>query len=229
MMSRVLATVLGIVSFFALATAPASAATVTLTFDGVTNTCGACGPGFPSSIMESGYTIGGSPSNQTGGGSVHLDGGGTSFSNFVSISAPTRFAVNSLDVTGYASHFLSSTDTPLAYDNVLFEGFRNGIMVASSVFSTGITGGLFNVALGGLFSNLDMFSVTQTGPSAAEFAFNRGSYCANVPCSHVDIDNVTFATPAAIAIAAVPLPAMAPALAGSLALLGLFGWKRRSA
>lgn len=222
MFTRIIAATFGLLSLAFMSIAPAHASTVTLTFDGVTNGCGVCGPGFPASITEQGYTISGSPSTIGGPGSVHLDDGGSSFSNTVSFSGPSSFAVTSVDVTGYGSHFGFDTRSgfsSLAYNNVLFQGFRNGALVANGIFSTGIVGGLFNVTFGNLFSNLDMFSISQTGPSAAEKA--GGAYCNNAPCAHVDIDNVTLT-------AAIPLPAMAPALAGVLALMGMFGWKRRA-
>ena len=123
MFSKFVAAAFGLFSLASVSVAPAHASTVTLTFDGVTNTCGACGPGFPASIMEQGYTISGSPAVHGGSGSVHLDDGGSSFSNTVSFSGPSSFDVNSLDVIGNGSKFLSGSYTPLAYNNVTFQGF----------------------------------------------------------------------------------------------------------
>lgn len=216
---RLVAALIGLFTLGLVFATSVSASTVTLNFNGVTNSCGACGPGFPTSIVEQGYTISGSPSTLVGG-SVHLDDAGTSFSNFVSISATNLFSVSALDVTGYTSKFLDGNGAPLAFGNVLFQGFRNGVQVASSVFSTGVTGGLFHTMLGPQFSNLNLFRITQQGPSATDFAVNRGSYCSDYPCGHVDIDNVTL-------VSAVPLPAMDSALVAGLAMLGLFGYRRR--
>jgi len=222
MFSKFATAILFPLSLMIFALAPAHASTVTLNFDNISNSCGVCGPGFPTSIVEQGYTIGGSPADHSGSGSVHLDDGGTSFSNFVTISNTAQFAVASLRVIGYGSNFLDGNDRALAFNNVLFQGFRKGALVTSSVFSTGIVGGIFDVSLGNLFSNLDTFKITQTGPPATDFQLNRGSYCATAPCDHVDIDNVTL-------ISAVPLPAMAPGFFGILGLMGFYGRKRKIA
>ncbi len=209
--------------FLAMAGA-AHASTVTLTFDGVANPCGVCPPDFPESVVESGYTISGYPGHPgfSGSGYVHLDDGGSPFSDFVSFTGPSRFNVVQLDLFGLGSELLTPVD-PMATDytrtpylNVVFKGFRDGGIVAQTFFSTGATPQSFlGLTLGNLFTNLDKFVISVVSPALAP-----GQFCSDYPCGHVNVDNVVLAS-------VVPLPATVAMMGGALALMGMFGMRRR--
>lgn len=180
---------------------------VTLTFDDVSGGQSGCdfAGGNPDTIVERGFTISGCPEYHSLVGAVHLDDTGTTFGNSVTISTNRLFDAISLDVYGYGSIFLApdndGNDHSLAYNNVLFEGFINGVVVSTQHFSTGITGGLFSVFFESGFIGIDALTISQRLPSAAEFAAYPHSYCGDAPCNHIDIDNLV------VSISPVPLPA----------------------
>lgn len=202
----------------------AAAATATLTFDavksGLNNTCDATDTPNPAYLgntyVEQGFfadMVGPnlvSPCPLYWGipGTIHLDDEGTPIGNSVAFSSGGRFTVHALDVIsgGIQSPIFdpaTGTYNFNAYDNVLFQGFRNGQLVASLAYSTGATAGtIWNVTFGAAFANLDQFIVTQVKPNASTF-------CS--PCGHVHLDNLQ--------ISPIPLPAALWLM--SAALLGV--------
>lgn len=143
---------------------------------------------------------------------AHLDNPGDGhFTDRLIFSFGPRFSLQSLDILPLG--FECFLDVCPGYDNVIITGFRNGAVVAESVFSMGFLPSLF--AGGQAFSNLDRLMVsTVDGPG--DYRFGN---------THFEIDNVTLTA----APAPVPLPASLPLLGLGLAVLGLRRLTRRAA
>lgn len=186
--------------------AEASAATVTLTFDGVPS---AGGTG-PATIVESGYTISGTPDSYVTPGTVHLDDSGTGLNSWVGISGPVPFNPIQVDVTGLTGGL------GVTYDNVYFEGYQGGGLVATQVYASPQDGTTVAVTFGSGFTNLDslVIGVVRPDPSLLDLG---DPFCA--PCGHVNIDNLV--------LAPVPLPASGVLLLAGLTALGVRRMTRR--
>ncbi|PKP66894.1 MAG: hypothetical protein CVT83_09075 [Alphaproteobacteria bacterium HGW-Alphaproteobacteria-5] len=126
-----------------LAASPAAAAT--LTFDGVPEGGGAnCFGGGPESVAEGGFTISNCPGYWIAPGNIHLNDGGSAFSGSVEFSAPVPFRAESVTILGFGSAFTDQeTWEPVAYENVLFEGFRDGALVMTYTDDAPLTGRYF--------------------------------------------------------------------------------------
>ncbi|KFI32858.1 hypothetical protein CG51_19770 [Haematobacter missouriensis] len=157
-------------------------------------------------------------------GALHLDDSGTSLTGGVNVTTGGQFHALGMSVVGYrqASYVFGADGWemhPVPYDNIAVEGFRNGLSVAYTRFSTGLTGGAFNFAFGGDFRGIDMLRVAAIGPWG-QSVDGQPIECGDTPCGHVDLDSLT--------IAPIPLPAgLALALGGMGALAGMRLLRRR--
>jgi hypothetical protein len=159
--------------------------------------------------------------------SAHLDDGGTGLASMIAftLSGGGLFNTVSFDLSSAGFNYHVCPDNTLqncitqTYANVQLTGYRNGSLVASTLFDMSLSNGL--ISPGSLFRNLDTF-IIGFGPFPFEGTLANGNVaeCTDTPCSHYDIDNVT--------LSAVPLPA-----AGGLMLAALAGiaatTRRRSA
>lgn len=201
-------------------------AATTLTFDDIPGWQG--GPA-PLVWQEGGATVS-ADANSDGvvwyslPGAVHLDDSGTSLTGGVDVTAGRQFHAMGMSVVGYpqASYVVTPEEwdmRPVPYDNIAVEGFRNGLSVAYTRFSTGLTGGAFSFAFGGDFRGIDMLRIAAIGPWG-QSVDGQPIECGDAPCGHVDLDSLT--------IAPVPLPAgLALALGGMGALAGMRLLRRR--
>lgn len=198
---------------------PQTALANTMTFDSLED---GAGPGTLQPYIEDGIsaTASGGTLGYMVPGSLHLDDSGTPFANRVSFTMAGLFDFISLDLLGLGSSY--EIDGILsAYDNVLFEGFRGGLQVATLLFSTGTinpeTFVITNASLGGGFVGLDEFRITNLQPTLIDDTHQ----CRDQPCGHVSVDNLT--------LSPVPVPAALPMLLGGIGLLGVIGLRRRRA
>ncbi len=133
----------------------AQAATITITLP-LEPPLGVGPYGGADSYVEQGVTVSGHPGKFGSGTGIHLDDGGTSYSNYIGFSYARTFDAVSVDIQGLgqALFVVNSGQSglnwlPIAYNNVLFQGFIGGVLTATQSYSTGIVPGLMNaVALG---------------------------------------------------------------------------------
>lgn len=178
-----------------------------MTFSGLGN---GSGPGTTQPYVENGIsatTPGSGTLGYAGGpGAAHLDDSGTSFASTIAFTMASPFDFVSLDLMGFGTSYTNGTDN-IAYDNVLFEGYRGGTLVAQKTFSTGITSGTFDITsadLGAGFVDLEEFRIASVQPSSLKPDFSCGA-----PCGHFSVDNLTLST---TPLRPVPLPAALPML-----------------
>ncbi len=191
----------------------------TLTFDGVPqgNLC----PPNPESIVESGFTISNCPGWFTEPGEIHLDDGGSSFQNSVGFSSSLSFDATSVAIQGLDWNFFDDLSNELVpYDNLLFEGFQDGTLVASQSYSTFSLdlNEIATVLFGSDFSFLDSLMITQVFPSADDLLRFPLASCMTVPCAHVSLKEITLST--------IPLPPALPLLLTAFAIVGCVRWRR---
>ena len=208
-----------------------SASALTLTFDDIPTADPA-----PEIAVEQGVTIAGMP-RSLGGGTIHLDDGGSFGPSRVTFSAGGRFDAVSLQVLGFPPQLFDMpedgwSEVWLGYDNVLVEGFRGTARVAlrrdMTVDETGTA--WRTLTLGDAFRGIDLLAVSAPVPGFDDLP--ETAYCAQVPCGQFSIDNLVLEGTAAGAgteLATVPLPLGLPLLGAALSALGLAGLSRRRA
>ena len=228
-------------AFAALALAatalPAAARTVTLTFDSVPryeDVYEDLEDGVLTPVVEKGFHIRnadgmGAATNlayYNAAGTIHLDDSGTDFARAVSFDAGgLRFSALSSVVIGLGQEAFIINDEgetvgPVPYDNLRFEGFRDGALVATSDRSTGAAGGVFTFLLGADFADLDRLTITNIGPFG-QYWEGHELDCMDAPCGHVNLDSLT------LDVAAVPLPAALPLAVAGLGALATLRRRRR--
>jgi hypothetical protein len=193
---------------------------VVLTFDGVPNGEIGCPPN-PTSIVESGFTISNCPGWFIEPGEIHLDDGGSSFQDSVGFSSSRPFDAISVAIQGLGSSFLDlDSDELVPYDNVLFEGFQDGTLVASQSYSTFSLDVLQidAVLFGSDFALLDLLIIRQVLPGADDFLRFPNAECFDSPCAHVSLKEIT--------VSPIPLPPGLPLLLTALAIVGHVRWRR---
>jgi hypothetical protein len=160
-------------------------------------------------------------------GRMHIDDSGSGIAHTVVFRASAPFNFVSLDVLGlgsqYFRYFPGDDDDDesipyeenLAYDNVLLEGFRDGMVVGSELFSTGTN--LSQLTIAGLeeFKHLTSLQVSALWPPFTGTKDGVLYYCNDAPCGHFNIDNVR--------LDVVPLPPALPLLIGAAGLLLIAG------
>lgn len=197
-----------------------SAEALTLTFDGIPE---GGGEPQPTTIVESGVTISvGSWSDGVTWWSVpdaiHLDDSGTSFTDEVTFETEREFRALSLRLIGMSmSSYVLIDDEPIPvpYDNVLLTGYRDGTLLATARFTTGLDSGIVDYTFGPDFAGLDLLRITNIRPEGT-FWEGYPIQCDDAPCGHFSVDDLT--------IAPVPLP---PALPLGVAALGMLALARR--
>lgn len=207
---------------------PAIAAPITIDFEGIRDFGGAHGPSLSTEDgveieLSDGFDLLGEP--EFGGGTVHLDDFGTSYSRWVELRFPRLAEVISLDILGLGidSWFYELDDdgfeveVPFAYENVRIEGGGTA-GAASRTFSSGTLPGWTTLLLGPDFAAVDWLRVTALGPESDPATFAFGSFDCSAPCAHFEVDNVTFAL---LPPSVVPVPPALPALAAGLGALAL--------
>ena len=213
---------------------PATAAGVTIGFDGITDFGGVHGPGLSVEQgveieLSDGFDLEGEPAFSSG--VVHLDDFGTGYSRWVELRFPDLAHVTSLDVNGLGidSWYYpedGGEPVPFAYDNMLIEGGA-GSVLASLLVSTGLQDGWTTLNLDEIFAAVTWLRITAVSPSRAEVAGYADWEC-SAPCAHFEVDNVTFSSLASQGLTPVPLPASMPALGAGLGLLMLMRRRRRA-
>jgi len=191
-----------------LAVGEAAASNVTLTFDTVPDFFAVDPTLVPETYFEKGYAVSGFPVSYQTLGTIHLDDSGTSINSSVDIAGFSRFDAYSIDITGLGGGL------GITYDNVVFEGFRDGSLVASQIYASPQDGSTSNVDFYIDFNNLDSLSIGVIRPDPALLILGDPN-CA--PCGHINIDNLE--------VAAVPLPASGLLLVSGLLMMG----RRRAA
>ncbi len=202
-----------VVAALILAPSVSFGSTVTLTFDDLPSG----GDTGPREIVEKGVTIGGYSSSFESK-SVHIDDGGTSWSDYVDFSTGAKFDILSVDILGLGQE-LYRNDTPKRFKNVLFEGFRNGMLVRSWAFSTGLRKKTFTRKFGGRFIDLDLFKISAN----RNYSKSPRAHCIDSPCGHFSVDNVVVRKQEP---SPVPLPGSLPMLAVGFAGFGIWARKR---
>ena len=152
--------------------------------------------------------------------SAHMNSSGTGFPQLLRFTIPgTSFNATSFDIIPYNEVFSfvlpDGTIVPGTYENVRVRGFRDTTLVAEQTFFMGTLPSTY-------YFGSDFTALTSLVIFALEPQLPRGSFiCANSPCSHFNIDNVT------LNVSAVPLPAALPLFASVLAGGGLIAWRRK--
>lgn len=208
-----------LVSAALIALSPIAANGATLTFDGVPEGGIGCPPN-PSSVVENGFVISNCPGYFIEPGEIHLDDGGTGFMSSVSFSASLPFDAESVAIQGLDWNFVDfDSNEPVPYDNVLFQGFRNGTLHASQSYSTFFldTFEINTILFNAQFALLDLLTITQIFPSADVFLQFPDAFCVNVPCAHISLKEITL-TP-------VPLPSGLMLILTALAMGCCFRWR----
>lgn len=141
-------------------------------------------------------------------GMAHLDDSGTDVADRITFAMSGRFDAQSFDIAPLTSDYTLG-GVPAAYDNVLVQGWRDGVLVAQDLFAMGT--GPWIYRFGADFSGLDQLVIGAVTPGAGD-----PGLCFAAPCAHFDIDNISL-TP----VAPVPLPAGLPLLLAGLAPLAL--------
>lgn len=220
-MNRRILNLFAAVTLLALS-APAAHATL-LTFDSVPAGGAGCWSS-PDSVVESGFTISNCPGYFIEPGEIHLNDGGSGFSSFVDFSYDTAFDAVSIMIENLGiSWFIDyNAGVSIPYDNVVFSGYRDGVLVASQSYSSFALGilGTATVLFDSDFLGLDMLRVAQVLPSAAERQQHPGAFCFEPPCGQVSLMEGT--------LMPVPVPAALPLFAGAFGVLG-FAVRRRRA
>jgi hypothetical protein len=145
---------------------------------------------------------------------AHIDDGGSSFASGISFVTGGLFEATSFDIHALTSSYCSDWDTcGVPFDNVVVEGWRDGMKVAKEAFSMGADWSVSTYLFGSAFDLLDRLViragwVPMGGPD---------SFCMDSPCAHFDIDNVTLQAATNPSVSAVPLP---PAIVLMLSAIG---------
>lgn len=205
--------------------ATSSGSAATLTFGGVPNGEAGCGlGGNPESIVESGFTISNCPGWFVAPGQIHLDDGGSPFQDHVDFSTAGLFEAESVTIIGRGTAFFDvGLNDLVPYDNVLFEGFRDGGLVASQSFSTfGLMGVPATVLFDPEFALLDLLRITQVLPGPDDFARFPNAECVDFPCGHVDLEQIVLNE-----ITPIPLPAPFGPLVIAIVITASIGRRRR--
>ena len=157
-------------------------------------------------------------------GAVHLDDGGTSFARQITFTMNRRFNAIAFDLIPTNFNYLICDSEELegcvteTFDNVMLQGFRNGILVGLSIFDMSLNSG--HLSFGSLLRNLDSLVIGFAPlPFDGTLPDGRFAVCIESPCSHFNIDNIT--------LAAVPLPAPGLLLVAVLTIGGLGALSRR--
>ena len=177
---------------FVLFVTTESVGAATMTFTGLSSSGGSGGPFIEDGITAQGniFGVGSFDTVDT----AHMDTGGAPFPSAITFTMDRAFHAVSFDILPLPS-FLCSTASPtvcgLEHDNVVVQGFDDGGLVASDSFWMGDSANtyLFSSA----FRNLTSLRISIVLPPIDDTVF-----CADNPCSHMNIDNVT--------LTAVPLP-----------------------
>jgi hypothetical protein len=121
-------------------------------------------------------------------GSLHLDDGGTSFAISVIFTMASRFTPVGFDVLALNYHYCpAGIDPPCTtpYENVLVQGFRDGVKVFEDSFSAGSSGSVSTYSFSAI-APLDSFSITALKPDFAAL----GGMCTDSPCGHFNVVGV---------------------------------------
>lgn len=156
------------------------------------------------------------------GGVLHMDDGGTSASRHVTFTMGKRFRAVSFQVPWSSfNSFICNDETgeceQFTSNNLLIEGFRGGKSVISQWINTDdVAPNSFQFSRA--FTGLTSIRLWLLGPQL----LNRPGYtsfCADNPCSHFNLDNVT--------LSPVPVPAGLPLVGSAIAMLGFLGVRAR--
>ncbi|USG61470.1 VPLPA-CTERM sorting domain-containing protein [Sneathiella marina] len=150
-------------------------------------------------------------------GTAHMDDRATAFASEIVFTMAGRFDAYSFDffpILGgaglYKCDIGPSNCNTIEYQDVKLSGERDGIAVATTLFSSGDLPNTYE--LGSAFSNLDKFTISLLSAIEGEIG-DKYFGCLSITCTHWDIDNVT--------LSAVPLPAALPLFGAGLLVLGL--------
>lgn len=197
----------------ALALSAGAAHSATLTFDAVEPTDGA-------SWTEQGFF--GNVEYYFGGGHGEINGPIGAKASAATIARNDLFSISTIDITGIGGFNVdgSGDDLPsrVAYDNLVFSGYRGADLVASASMFTGAVWNSFTYTFDATFAAIDRLVIWTpydvTGPN--------GEYCFD--CSTIQFDNLEYRL--VDAPAPVPLPASALLLLTGLAGAGLLRRRR---
>jgi hypothetical protein len=220
---------------------PRDAGAATMTFSGIHEGCGAPLEVFQGHIEDNIVaTPLGFGTLATAGtpGVAHMDDGGTGCTGMVDFELfalagllpdgtafsfdRRRFDASSVEMRPFATAFCAPTRSEDeffcgdGYDNVRWQGFRDGSLIASDTFFVG-TGAPYTYVFGDLFRDLTSLRLTALPP------FVEGGRCDDSPCGHFEIDNLVLA---AVNLTPVPLPGALVLLMSGLLGLGSMRWRR---
>jgi hypothetical protein len=213
---------------------PREAAAATMTFTNIHGSCGAPMDVFQGHVEDNivatppGF---GTLAAAGGPGVAHMDDGGTGCAGMVDFELfalagllpdgtafsfdRRRFDAVSVQLRPFATAFCApgrGEDEFFcgdAYDNVRWEGFRDGSLIATDTFFVG-TGAPYTYVFGDLFRDLSSLRLTAMPPLV------DGGRCDDSPCGHFEIDDLMLA---AVSLTPVPLPgALVLLLSGVLGL-----------
>lgn len=148
---------------------------------------------------------------------AHMDDSGTSFSSRLRFETGGLFDAVSFDLFPiFPTQFCPLTGcdgTSPIFDNMLVRGFRNGTEVARTAFFMGVAPNTFT--FDDTFLRIDSLMISLVFPSPTSTV----GECVDVPCTHLDIDNVV--------LRPVPLPASLSLLGAALLAAGGLGLSAR--
>ncbi|GLQ07271.1 hypothetical protein GCM10007924_24920 [Sneathiella chinensis] len=201
--------------FLLSALLPASATAATMTFSGLTSEHDVW--------TEDGITatgLDGATASVLRGEVGHLDDGSTQFATTIEFTMAGDFSANAFDLIPLGQSAIDCNPdlrscafpfTDAVWDNVVVEGWKDGVLVASDSFWMGETASTYS--FDSSFSLLDTLLIKNLRlPEGADF------YCLIDYCSHFNIDNVQ--------LTVVPLPAALPLFASGAVGLWVFLFRR---
>jgi hypothetical protein len=151
-------------------------------------------------------------------GTSHLDDSGAPFPRSITFTMPgLSFDAAGVDIFGARTAYCANAEETACgdpYNNVLWQGFRDGALVAEASF---YALDYSHFTFGSAFKDIDALFVRAMHPGS----LGLPGYCSDAPCGHFSIDNVSLAP------SAVPIPAAFPLFASALGLGGLFGYRRK--
>jgi hypothetical protein len=156
-------------------------------------------------------------------GMAHIDDGGSSYASGISFTTGGLFNASSVEIHALTSSYCSDWDNcGVPFDNVVVEGWREGLKIASEAFSMGADWSVSTYLFGSAFDVLDRLVIR-----AGWAPITADSMCMDSPCAQFDIDNVTLTS--AATISAVPVPPSIVLLLSGIAAVFSVRLVRRSA
>jgi hypothetical protein len=153
---------------------------------------------------------------------AHLDDSGTPYTSRLDFTMALPFFPIEFRVFGMGTAYLPGDECLddncryVPYDNLLVRTFRDGMLTYEDRLYAGDPGEIWTYTFPDIEA-VDLLRISAVRPDIHDYP--SGPYCADSPCGHFSIDNVT--------LAPIPVPATAPLLLAAAGLMLLARRRRR--